>query len=67
LLVLVELVKVAKVPRPAIDAAAPSAASDSRIFRARKEARRMMALLSAPAAASPSLVGGFTAVNRGSS
>jgi hypothetical protein len=63
LLVLVELVKVAKVPRPAIDAAAPRAASESRIFLARKEARRMMVLLSAPAARRPSLEGGFTEVN----
>jgi hypothetical protein len=61
-LALVELVKVAKVPRPAIEAAEPSTAIESRSFRAGKRFRRMV-VFSAPEARETSPGGGITKVN----
>ena len=61
-LALVELVKVAKVPRPAIEAAEPSTAIESSSFRAGKRFRRIV-VSSAAEAPETSPGGGITRVN----
>src|SRR3954452_10816622 len=67
-LALVELVKVANVPRPAIDAAAPSAAIESKTFFERVKTRvRIVFLSSVGDGCSPSPRRGLREVNSGSS